>query len=220
MEAEMVTQEVRVDIPTVDPHGNRIVLVGVPVKKDVSTGHIQIDPAVVARAEAEYIASKAGVEPRDVPILLTLYAKAGFFVQGVIPELSKFHKLLFYQSKRLENLGLGTGYSRHEFTNARGGPVSVNLKDDLTKLQKQGVLDVEWSENVETPITVKLTEKGMALAEKIWGATPEAVREISIDVKEDLYPMSAASVREKVHSEYPANRRIYPKRARVRSRAS
>jgi|HubBroStandDraft_1064217.scaffolds.fasta_scaffold07472_5 DNA-binding PadR family transcriptional regulator len=218
MEAEAEMEAVHVDIPTVDSRGNRITLRDVPVEKSRSTGQILIDPAVVARAEAEYIASKLGVEPREVPILLLLYAKAGYFVQGVIPELSKFHKLLFYQSKRLENLGLGTGYVRHEFRNARGGPVSETLKDDLRQLVKEGILAVEWSENVENPTTVSLTDKGMALAEKIWSATPEPIRAVSSEVKEDLYPMSGAAIREKVHGEYPLNRRVYSKRSKHKTR--
>ncbi|MFZ0892795.1 MAG: hypothetical protein WB778_08060 [Thermoplasmata archaeon] len=218
MEAKGETEMVRVDIPTVDAHGNRIVLQGVRVEKDVSSGRLSIDPALVARAEAEYIASKAGVDPRELPILLMLYARAGYFVQGVVPELSKLHKLLFYQSKRLENLGLGDGYTRHEFRSARGGPVSESLKDDLKKLSEEGFLKVDWSENVENPTKVELTQEGMKLAERIWSFTPGPVRAVSIDVKEDLYPMSGATLRERVHLDYPTNRRIYPKRARGKTR--
>ncbi len=208
---------VQVDIPTIDPEGNRIVLKGVRVEKDSSTGKLSIDPAIVARAEAEFIAARMGVETREVPILLTLFAKAGYFVQGVIPELSKFHKLLFYQWKRLENLGLGRGYAQQDFTNARGGPVSPSLKDDLKTLDKEGLVKVQWSDDVESPTIVELTPKGMSLAEKIWRATPELVREVSIDVKEDLYPMTGRAIREKVHTEYPKERRIYPKRIKAKA---
>lgn len=220
MQMETTTESVRVDIPTVDSQGNRIVLKGVSVEKEVGTGQLLIDPAVVAEAEAAYLAGKEGVEPREVPILLTLYAKAGYFVQGIIPELSKFHKLLFYQSKRLENLGLASVYVPHEFRNARGGPVSESLKDDLARLEKAGIVRVDWSEGVESPTVVELTEQGMVLAERLWVSTPEQVREISIDVKEDLFPMTGAAVRDKVHAEYPGNRRVYSKRQSRRIKAA
>jgi DNA-binding PadR family transcriptional regulator len=220
MQGTGATEIVRVDIPTLDSQGNKIVLQGVPVEKDLATGHLSIDPAVVALAEAAYIAKKAGVGPRDLPILLTLYAKAGYFVRGVIPELSKFHKLLFYQSKRLESLGLGDVYVPHQFRNAHGGPVSESLKEDLRQLEKAGLVRVEWSEGVESPTKVELTTEGTATADKLWWATPESVREVSIDVKEDLYPMSGAAIREKVHTEYPLNRRIYVKRQKPKARAA
>ncbi len=204
-----------VDVRTVDWQGNPILLKSVPAEHDPTTGKVLIEPAVVARAEMVAIASRLGIEGRDVPVLLTLFAEADYFVQGVIPELSKFNKLLFYQWKRLESLGLGEAYIHDEFANARGGPVPIRLKDDLKRLEKAGVVRVKWSESVIDPTVVELTPDGMKLAEKLWWATPEALRHVSIDVKRDLYPMTGAAIRERVHRDYPDARHVYNKPRRA-----
>jgi len=184
--------------------------------RERSTGRIVIDPSLVARAEAEAIARKFGVEGREVPIILTLYAEAGYFRQGIVLGLSKFHKLLFYQWKRLETIGLGPAFLHDQFTPARGGPVSLHLKSDLEHLKKKGLVEVEWSESVTSPTVVRLTDEGMKLAERLWEASPEPIKDVTVEVKEDLYPMTGAGVREKVHFEYPDERRVYPGRARKR----
>ncbi|MGP8148442.1 MAG: hypothetical protein ACLQNF_05155 [Thermoplasmata archaeon] len=88
-----------VDVRTVDWQGNPILLKSVPAEHDPTTGKVLIEPAVVARAEMVAIASRLGIEGRDVPVLLTLFAEADYFVQGVIPELSKFNKLLYCPMK-------------------------------------------------------------------------------------------------------------------------
>lgn len=208
-------EAVAVDIKTIDAEGRPLVLKGVPAEREPGTGRVILNPATVARAEMSSVAGRFGLEGRDIPVLLALYAKAGYFVQGIVPELSKFNKLLFYQWKRLETLGLGEAYEHHEFGNARGGPVPIGLKGDLQRLEDSGLAKVKWSDSVTDPTVVELTARGMSLAERLWVATPEIIRSVSIDVKADLYPMASAAIRERVHDEFPEARAVYPKRARA-----
>lgn len=208
---DMATEEVMVDIPTIDATGNPLTLKRVPVLREVATGKYIIDPQQVARAEAEAIAERFNLEGREVPVLLTLFAEAGYFRPGVVLGLSKFHKLLFYQMKRLETLGLDRAFLHEEFAPARGGPVSLSLKADLKHLEEKGLVAVTWSKDVTSPTVVELTQAGLRLAEKVWRATPEAMKSVAVEVKEDIYPMSGAGMRERAHEEHPRDRRVYTK---------
>jgi len=202
--------ETQTEIRTVDWRGNPIRLKGVRAFKNVKTGNIRVFPFDVARAEVEVIAEKFGIAPRDVGLLLMMFAKPGIFKEGEV--LFKYHlqKLLFYLWKELNNYGYGESLPRDQFTAARNGPVPAHLEEDLERLARKGWVKTRcehWDSHESKRII--LIDEGLRIAKELWNALPEPYKEVALKVKERIYPLDPETVRQLVHQEFPEYRDTY-----------
>ena len=211
MEIEWI--DVRTDVDTYDWKGNPIHLKNVPALKNPKTGKIRIYPANVSKAEFATYAAESGLEPRDVAILLMLYAKPGPFPRGIQPLGYRLNKSLFYQWKDMEKRLLGEVFPRDVFVAADRGPVPVNLKSDLERLEKIGLVNLRWTRwgkgKLQQSMTINLTNKGMEIAESLWKKVPEPFRKVTLTVKERIFPLDPKTIRERVHREYPEYKKTY-----------
>ena len=133
-------EKITTDIDSVDWGGNSIVIHSVPAIRHVKTGKLKVDPRDVAKAEFIDIAKEIGIQDRDIMLFLLLYAKPGPFQRGYLCQKYKINKMLFYQWKGLEKIGLGDVIPRDEFEVKSKGPVPKNLWDDLKRLKEKQLL--------------------------------------------------------------------------------
>jgi len=212
-DTERVWIETTTDIETKDWKGKAIKLTGVKGLKNTHTGEIGIYPDSVALAEMEALARKNDIEPRDMALLLFLYASVGHFKPGIAYHKYGLNKSLFYLWKELEKEGLGEAFPHDKFLAFPAGPVPENLDHDLKRLSKQGLLKSTlkaWGDKQsEKSLTTELLPEGMKLAQTLWDDVPLAFREEIVKVKTDIYPMKPETIKNKVHREYPEYRSTY-----------
>ena len=208
-------EETKIDLNTVDWRGNTIHLKNVPAIKNKKTGRICVYPTEVAKAEIRMLAEQHNLESRDVPLLLILFAKPGPFQEGYVQYKYQINKMLFYQWKEMQKQGLGETFPYDEFEAAPRGPVPKNLGDDLKRLEKKGIVSLsykKWGKGPkEASLETTLTSSGIKIATKLAGKTPEPLKEVSAEVKKQLFPLDPLTIREKVHQEYPEYRKTYVK---------
>lgn len=197
------------EVKTIDSKGLPLLLKDVPAEKNEATGALRVNPEDVAKAEIEQIAGRQTIEGRHLPLLLMLVAKPGPFKEGAVESKYKLNKMLFYQWKRLANDGLGDSFPRDDFKSARAGPVPIHLKEDLRALEKAGLVTVKWSNHPGASTHVELTAKGLEAAKRLWDEVPGIYRDATVAVKEELFPLTPQTIKEKVHNEFPELVRVY-----------
>jgi hypothetical protein len=202
-----------VDMDSVDWRGNTIHLKNVPAIKNEKTGKIRVYPSDVAKAEFTMLAAEHCLEPRDVAFLLMLCAKPGPFKEGQIHYKYHLNKMLFYQWKKMETLGVGEAYPRDEFEVALRGPVPKHLSDDLKRLQKEDIIKLkyhQWGKTAkQASLTTELTDKGMKIAEDLWKHIPDLFKEATLKTKEQLFPLDPDTIRDRVHRDFPEYKKTY-----------
>ncbi len=198
-----------IDLKTVDWKGNRKVIRDVPAERNRKTRRLRVDPEAVARAELRDIAESLGVRERDILLFLLLYAKPGAFQRGYISQKYKLNKMLWYQWKELEKIGLGEAIAHDEFEAEVRGPVPKNLWNDLTRLQKEGLIKNSGGRRAKVTVEVELTEEGEEIASKLFSLVPQPYLVVTSRVKDWLFPLDPETIRQKVHSDYPEMRKIY-----------
>ena len=187
--------------------GEPIYLEKVPAVMDCS-GKIYVDAADVAKAELEQIASKRGLEPRDIALLAILRAKPGIFKDGEVYCKYNLNKMLFYQWQNMEKeYGLGEAFPHDSFRPGAKGPIPNSLWEDLRRLEHYQLLSLnycKWGKNkVDASLSTKLTEKGHTLADEILEQVPKELIIVSQKTKEDIFPLDPETVMKKVHKEFP-----------------
>lgn len=212
-ELESVWEETQTDLDTVDWRGNTIYLENVPAIKNKRSGRICVYPSEVAKAEIRMLAERFGLEPRDVPLLLMLFAKPGPFKEGYVQYKYQINKMLFYQWKEMQKQGLGETFPHDEFEPAPRGPVPKNLGDDLKRLAEKGVVSLtykKWGQGPkEASLATNLTPSGIGIASKLAGQVPKPLSEVTVEIKKYLFPLDPLKIREKVHREYPEYQKTY-----------
>lgn len=197
------------DIPSVDWKGNPIVISNVPVERNKKTGRIRVFARDVARAELRDKAESLDIEERDVLFFLLLYAKPGPFQRGYLAQKYKLNKMLFYQWKELEKIGLGDAIAHDEFEAAPRGPIPKNLWDDLTRLRKRGLIKVSGGRRAEKTVVCELTEEGEKVAGKLWTSVPDSYLVVTTRVKDWLFPLDPEAIKKRVHRDYPEFQKRY-----------
>lgn len=197
------------DVDTVDWKGNPIRLEKVPGFRRKSSGKLWCDPEELAKAELRQKASVAGVEPRDVPLMLLFYSQSGPFQRGYLHNKYKLNKMLFYQWKELEKVGLGNAFDHDEFDKARKGPIPKNLYADLERLKGLGLIEVSGGPKERKTLEAKLTPKGETLANCFWNSVAPAYRDTSAKVKNRIFPLDPNTIMERVHEDYPEFREVF-----------
>ena len=210
---ESIWEKTKTDIKTVDWKGNTIHLKNVSAIKNKKTGRICVYPSEVAKAEIRMLTDQCGLEPRDVPLLLMILAKPGPFPKGQVHCKYHLNKMLFYQWKEMQKQRLGETFIHDEFEAALRGPVPKNLGDDLKRLKKKGIVSLsykKWGKGPkESSLTITLTSSGAEIAAKLAGQVPEPLKEVTVEVKKQLFPLDPLTIREKVHKEYPGYKKTY-----------
>lgn len=205
--------ETTIDMDVVNWKGDPIRLKGVRAFKVPTSGKEYVYPADVSQAEIKQLAEEHDLLPRDVALLLMLYAKPGPFKGGEV--LYKYHlnKLLFYQWKDLDKQGLTETLPHDDFEPAPRGPVPCNLGEDLERLQKRGILITRYERWGAAPkqesMRTILTKKGIKIAEDLWDKVSMSFKELTLSIKERIFPLDPETVRRRVHREFPEYRKIY-----------
>jgi len=194
----------------VDWRGNTIHLKGVPALRNEKTGKIRVYPSEVSKAEMRSLAQQYSLEPRDVALLLLLYAKPGHFEKGKMYYKYHVNKSLFYLWKELEKEGLGDAFPLDEFEAADRGPIPKNLEDDLKRLEEKRIISSKWREKRASKIT-ELTPQGLAVAEKLWNEVAEPLRKTILKIKETIFALDPKTIRDRVHRDYPEYKKTYIK---------
>ena len=193
---------------------NKTIHLNVPAIRNTKTGKIRVKLEDVARADLEQFAQEHGINPRDIPILLTLKAQIGGFVnKEEVQYQYHLNKMLFYQWKRMQEIGMGETFPHDRFEKADRGPIPANINDDLKRLQQEGLLTVETHRWGERPLDeskrIRLTAKGSHLAGELLKRTPGDLLVTTAEVKTMIGTMTPASVKERVHKEFPEYRNTY-----------
>lgn len=198
-----------IDVRTVDWRGKAINLRGVPAIKHPKINKVVISIGDLLRAEIREIADRVGIEERDIPLFLLLYAKPGPFQRGFLCQKYKINKMLFYLWKELEKEGLDAALQHDEFKKARRGPVPKNLWNDLKRLHEEGLIKVEGGKKVPKTVEVELTVSGAAIAKDLWDSMPDPYLVVTSRVKDMLFPLEPETIKNKVHKDYPKYRKTY-----------
>jgi len=210
---ESVWEETKTDLDTVNWKGHPIHLTNVPAVKNNKTGRICVYPSEVAKAEIRMLAEQHGLEPRDVPVLLMLFAKPGLFKEGYVQYKYHLNKMLFYQWKEMQKQRLGETFIHDEFEAAQRGPIPKKLGKDLKRLEDKGIVSLSYKKwgkgSNEASLTTTLTSSGLKIAAKLAGQVLEPLKEVTIEVKKQLFGLDPITIREKVHREYPEYKRTY-----------
>ena len=202
-------ERVYMNVDTVDWKGEPIRLKRVPVLKNKASGKIWHEPEEVAKAELRQLAETVGVEPRHLPLLLLFSAQPGPFQSGFLHNKYKLNKMLFYQWKELETIGLGEAFNHDEFEAAEKGPIPKHLYADLAELKAKGLIEVSGGPKERKTLTAELTAKGTKAANCLWNSAPPQYREISTKVKTRIFPLNPNTIMERVHKDFPEYRKIY-----------
>ncbi len=205
----MEWKPVDVDVGTVDWEGKRKIIRNVPAERDSKSGRLRVDPEAVARAELREIADSLGIHERDVLLFLLLQAKPGPFRRGHISQKYKLNKMLWYQWKELEGIGLGEAVAHDEFIAEPRGPVPKNLWDDLTRLKKQNLIRTTGGRRAKVTVEVDLTEDGEEIAKELWNLVPQPYLVVTSRVKDWLFPLDPETIRARVHRDYPEMKKTY-----------
>jgi hypothetical protein len=197
-----------IEMDSVDSRGEHLIhLTDVPALTNIKTGKVRVSASEVAKAEIVQIAKENKLEPRDIALLLTIYAKPGIFKEGEVHYKYHINKLLFYQWKYMEKEGLGEAFPHDDFKKADRGPVPVNITEDLDRLTKLGLVKTtrkQWGPaERNASLKTELTPLGMKLSATLWSEMPADLKQRTLEAKKDIFPLSPTAVKEKVHAEYP-----------------
>jgi hypothetical protein len=212
---ETITWEpTKVEVDTVSWDEKALHLKDVPALKDPRTGKVWIRPAEVAKAEIAALAKEHDLEPRDIALLLALKAQpGGFFNKEEVQFQYHLNKILFYQWKGMERLGLGEAFPHDKFIPADRGPVPENITDDIQRLERKGFITTElrkWgSRKTDESRRISLSKKGSEIAHSLVSRTPAPLRSKTSEAKTLIFPLPPAAVREMVHKEYREYRKTY-----------
>jgi hypothetical protein len=202
--------ETKARVETWTPSGDQIVLQGVRAFSIPATGQIVIYPQDVMRREMEVMAESHGLEHRDMPFMLMVYAKPGPFQEGYIHMLYRMNKMLFYQWKGMEEDGFGQAMPHDEFVAEKKGPVPKCLKEDLRRLEESGFITVTWpSGRGRQSISFNLTTKGEAVAHDLWVRADPRLKEITLHWKEKLFLKDPRTIMRDVHRDFPEYKKGY-----------
>lgn len=210
---EVEWKQTKINMDSVDWKGNPIHLVGVPAYKNSRTGKVRIYPTDVAQAEFKMRAQEHNLEPRDIALLSLLCAKPGPFQEGQVHFKYHLNKMLFYQWKEMGELGLDEAYPHDEFEAYPRGPVPKNLEQDLERLMSLGIITQTWTQwgkgDYQKSLKTELTTKGKTIIDELWQEIPDLFKEATMKVKEQIFPLDPATVKKRVHRDYPEYQKTY-----------
>jgi len=200
----------KVDMESVDWEGREIALKQVPAEYNKKRDLVRVDIDEIIKAEQEFIAREHELDPREIEVLLILYADSPYFKGGFIEQKFRFNKMLFYLWQRMDKEGYANAIIHDKFGSARAGPIPIHLTDFLEDLEKKDIIKVRWAKRKPgVSFKCQLTKKGEKIAESIWNKTPPDIKQIVKKTKMELFAIDATQLKEKVHKEYPEYKKVY-----------
>ena len=200
-----VNEGLEVDLRVFNDKGRELIIHKVPAKK--INDEVWIRPELVVKAKLDEIAEQYGLIPRQLMLLLLLEAPMGNFQEGFIFRKYNLNKMLFYQWKELERIGLGGTFDTYTFKAEKRGPVPMELSDDLDELSNKKIVEVTGGKN--STLHVKLSKDGEDKVKSLWNEFDTSFQEISKKVKDKIMPLDPEHLKEMVHTEYPEFRWKY-----------
>jgi hypothetical protein len=188
-----------IDMKVYDDRGKEFVVHRVPAKK--IKDEVWVKPELVVKARLDEITERHGLKLRQSMLLLLLEAPLGNFQEGFVFRKYNLNKMLFYQWKELENLGLSGSFDTYTFKADKRGPVPVELWDDLNELSNKAI--IEMTGGKDSTLYVKLSKEGDTVAKSLWKEFDTPFQEVSKRVKDKIMPLDPEHLKEMVHSEYP-----------------
>ena len=200
-----VNEGLEVDLRVFNDRGKEIVVHKVPAKK--IDDEVWIKPELVVKAKLDEIAEQYGIKSRQSMLMLLLEAPLGNFQEGFVFRKYNLNKMLFYQWKELEKIGLGGTFDTYTFKAEKRGPVPTELSDDLYELADKKIIEITGGRN--STLHVKLSREGENIARSLWNEFDASFQEISKRVKDKIMPLDPERLKEMVHTEYPEFRLKY-----------
>lgn len=186
---------------------------GVEAAKDPRTGATYFDAVSALRAYYKEAAKKAGLtELRDAATLSVLAAPIGGMEVPWVLRKYSLNKMLFYQWKRAEAVGLGDAFPHDTFEAERKGPIPTNIDADLERLEASGLIQIKRhdpSVQKHAPWVIQLTPTGRDAARRFFDMAETWFRRTTITTKKEILPLDPSKLKARVHSEFPSYRRKY-----------
>lgn len=202
--AEM-NENLEIDLRVYDDKGKEFVVHKVPVKK--IKNEVWVKPELVVKARLDEMTERYGIKPRQAMLLLLLEAPLGNFQEGFVFRKYNLNKMLFYQWKELEKIGLAGSFDTYTFKAETRGPVPLELSDDLVELSNKKIIEITGG--TKSTLNVKLSKEGETVAKSLWNEFDKSFQEISKRVKDKIMPLDPEHLKEMVHTEYPEFRLKY-----------
>lgn len=200
-----VNHGLEVDLRVFNDKGREFVVHKVPAKK--INDEVWVKPELVVKAKLDEMAEQYNLKPRQSMLLLLLEAPLGNFQEGFVFRKYNLNKMLFYQWKELEKIGLGGAFETYTFKAEKRGPVPMELSDDLEELSNKNFIEMNGGKN--STLHVKLSKEGATKAKSLWNEFDAPFQEISKLVKDKIMPLDPEHLKEIVHTEYPEFRLRY-----------
>jgi len=200
-----MNQGLEVDLRVYNDKGREFVVHKVPAKK--INDEVWVKPELVVKAKLDEIAEQYGLKPRQTMLMLLLEAPLGNFQEGFVFKKYNLNKMLFYQEKELEKIGLDGAFGTYTFKAEKRGPVPEELWDDLDELSNKKFIEVTGGK--KSTLHVKLSKDGETKARSLWNEFDTSFQEISKKVKDKIMPLDPKHLKEMVHTEYPEFRLKY-----------
>jgi len=213
----------KTNIEVLDGNNKRAELEDIPLYIEEETGEELYLFSDLIKADERRIAKKYSISEYNIFELVLLYADVRQR-KNAIRQKFRFNKMLFYIWKKLEEEYGEDSLIFDKMGEARAGPIPIHLFDDIKDLNEKKYIEIylvkdgkkiagskeNWEKFKSTAsIECILTRKGHRLAQELWKELDERMREIIVEVKEDLMYIDTELLMEKVHKEYPQYRKNY-----------
>lgn len=211
------------NIEVLDGNNKRAELEDIPLYLEEETGEELYLFSDLIKADERRIAKKYSISEYNIFELALIYADVRQR-KNAIRQKFRFNKMLFYIWRKLEEEYGEDSLIFDKMGEARAGPIPIHLFDDIKDLNEKRYIEIylvkdgkkiagskeNWEQFKHTAsIECILTRKGHRLAKELWKELDERMREIIVEVKEDLMYIDTDVLMEKVHKEYPAYRKNY-----------
>lgn len=211
------------NIEVLDGNNKRAELEDIPLYIEEETGEELYLFSDLIKADERRIAKKYRISEYNIFELALLYADVKQRKKAIRQKF-RFNKMLFYIDKKLEEEYGKDSLIFDKMGQARAGPIPIHLGDDIKDLNEKKYIEIylvkdgkkiagskeNWEKLKNTAsIECILTRKGHRLAKEIWQELDIRMKEIIIEVKEDLMYIDTEILKQKVHSEYPEYKKNY-----------
>ncbi|MCP6718617.1 MAG: hypothetical protein KJI71_00110 [Patescibacteria group bacterium] len=213
----------KTSIKVLDVKNKKAELEDIPLYREEDTGDELYLFSDLIKADERRIAKKYGISEYNIFELALLYADVKQRKKAIRQKF-RFNKMLFYIEKKFEEEYGEDSFLFDEMGAARAGPIPVHLGEDIKDLNEKKYIEIylvrdgkkisgskeNWEKFKHTAsIECILTRKGHRLAKEIWEELDIRMKEIIVEVKEDLMYIDTELLMQKVHDEYPEYRKNY-----------
>lgn len=217
-----ITEE-KTNIKILDGKNKKAELEDIPLYLEEETGEELYLFSDLIKADERRIAKKYGISEYNIFELALLYADVKQRKKAIRQKF-RFNKMLFYIKKKMEEEYGKDSFIFDKMGQARAGPIPAHLGDDIKDLKEKKYIEIylikdgkkiagskeNWEKLKHTAsIECILTRKGHRLAKELWQELDMRMKEIIVEVKENLMYIDTEELKRKVHNEYPEYKKNY-----------